>query len=227
MKKDIDVIDLFNEEINKKEKKLDRKIEKARKKEEKKEKKRKKELEQQEEEGFNEYLKQIKEDKILEESKTVEINPPINQLEIVSSEFEEDLVEPPKKNKEIEKDQIIKAIQETEIKKEENSLENLLNMEDQKKDKINENKAEKYTVLNTLLVILSVVLIFIGGDYVIYNSISNYTNLSNMINSIIFALMMFFYLLSILLKNKRGIKTFQILSLICMICFMGYYLFIA
>jgi hypothetical protein len=224
LKKDINVVDLFNEEVNKKEKKLARKIEKARRKEEKKEKQRKKELEQKEEEEFKDYLEKIKSEQVLEDAKTVELGSPINQLEIEKN-IEDELIEPPKKNLEntISREQIFNDIKETEIKKEENKLEELLNMNEKVENKI---KEENYPLLNVLLVIFSIVLIFIGGDYIIYNAITNYTDLPTMINSIIFIFMILFYLLSILIKNQKGIKITQILSLICMICFMGYHLFI-
>ena len=63
MNKNIDIVDIFDEEMNKKDKKLERKVEKARLKEQKKEEKRKKKLEKEEDSEFQKYLEKVKEEK--------------------------------------------------------------------------------------------------------------------------------------------------------------------
>lgn len=73
--KNTDVVDLIDEEINKKDKKLEKKIEKERLKELKREEKRKKKLEKEEDSGFDEFLEKIKEEKsIFASSNTVDID---------------------------------------------------------------------------------------------------------------------------------------------------------
>ena len=67
MRKNIDIVDLFDEENKKKEKKMNRKLEKIRRKEEKKQRKLNKKLEQQENEDFDKYLEKVKEENIIEE----------------------------------------------------------------------------------------------------------------------------------------------------------------
>lgn len=175
--KDVDVIDLFNEELNRKNKKLSRKVEKARIKEEKKKARDKKKLEKLEDIKFEEYLKRLR---------------------------EENIIEMPDKSSP-------KTIKPT------NKIENDLFIE----------KQERHPFLNFLIGVFSIILLVISVDYVVYNAYTNYTDLPTLINSVLLAAMTFFYLLSMAV-NKQGLKkSLQILSLLSIIAFMSYHLFIA
>jgi len=232
--KDVDVIDLFSEEINKKEKKRNKKIEKQRLKEEKQKLKEAKKLEKLEDKEFDEYMKKIKEEKLVEEpvkpekreEKFNEIMSKVNEKktidEILAAEqdrkvdnlFEnnKELVNKPIKNSE-------NIIDHINIKSVEKKLD-----DDILKPEIKENK---YPILNFILIILSIVLLVLSLDYIFYNVISNYKNLQTMINSILLVVMNIFYLLSILIDKKGIKKSFEILSILAMIAFMSYHLFIA
>lgn len=159
--KNIDVIDLFNEELDKKEKKLDKRVFKSKQKELKKLDKKKKMLELKEEMEFDSYLKKIKKTRGLD-----------NELEI-------------KNNKEIKRN---------------------------------------YPILNFIITSLSVILLVVSFDYLFYNIFSNF---KDMINSILLVSMVIFYLLSILFQNIRIKKICQIISLLLVISFMSYHLFLA
>ena len=175
--KNVDVIDLFNEEINKKNKKLNRKIEKERLKEEKKKAKDKKRLEKYEDLEFEQYLKRLREE---------------NTIDV-----------PTKSN--------IKTIKPT------NKIEN---------DVFIENK-DHHPFLNFLIGVFSIILLVISVDYIVYNAYTNYTDLPTLINSVLLTCMTMFYLLSMAV-NKSGLKKFlQILSLLSIIVFMAYHLFVA
>lgn len=87
-----DIVDLFAEEVNKKEKKLNRKIEKEKLKEEKRKKKKELELEKQEDKEFSEFLEKIKEEEIIEV--------PVKNKELKENKVEELFEDKPvKKNK--------------------------------------------------------------------------------------------------------------------------------
>ena len=159
--KNIDVIDLFNEELDKKEKKLDKWVFKSKQKELKKLDKKKKMLELKEEMEFDSYLKKIKKTRGLD-----------NESEI-------------KNNKEIKRN---------------------------------------YPILNFIITSLSVILLVVSFDYLFYNIFSNF---KDMINSILLVSMVIFYLLSILFQNIRIKKICQIISLLLVISFMSYHLFLA
>lgn len=159
--KNIDVIDLFNEELDKKEKKLDKRVFKSKQKELKKLDKKKKMLELKEEMEFDSYLKKIKKTRGLD-----------NESEI-------------KNNKEIKRN---------------------------------------YPILNFIITSLSVILLVVSFDYLFYNIFSNF---KDMINSILLVSMVIFYLLSILFQNIRIKKICQIISLLLVISFMSYHLFLA
>ena len=184
--RNVDVVDLFDEEIKNKEKKQDKKVQKMRLKEEKKLAKQKKKLEKQEDQDFNEYLRKIKEEK---------------------------LVEIPVKNKEIKFDNI-KPTNDFNI-------ENIKAITEYK----NEEK-KNHTFLNVLLVILSILLIVVSVDYIVYNTLTNYVDLPTLVNSIILVCMVFFYLISIISKKETTKKFFEILSMLFIIAFMGYHLFV-
>lgn len=204
MSKNVDVIDLFDEEINKKDKKLEKKIEKARLKEEKKEAKRKKKLEKQEENGFDKYLEKIKEEKVIEEA--VEVKPKVE--EVIKEPFIPDVPVPVK------------------IKPEEN-IDNELTRRITTISEIKEFHVEKkHPILNFFIVLFSIILIVISFDYLLYNTYTNYTDLKTMITSILLVSTVISYLLSIIIKKEGTKKFFQVISLILFSCYMGYYLFI-
>lgn len=204
MSKNVDVIDLFDEEINKKDKKLEKKIEKARLKEEKKEAKRKKKLEKQEENGFDKYLEKIKEEKVIEEA--VEVKPKVE--EVIKEPFIPDVPVPVK------------------IKPEEN-IDNELTRRITTISEIKEFHVEKkHPLLNFFIVLFSIILIVISCDYLLYNTYTNYTDLKTMITSILLVSTVISYLLSIIIKKEGTKKFFQVISLILFSCYMGYYLFI-
>lgn len=204
MSKNVDVIDLFDEEVNKKDKRLERKIERARLKEEKKEAKRKRKLEKQEEDGFDKYLEKIKEEKVIEEA--VEIKPKVE--DVIKQPFIPDVPVPVKTKPEVDMDNDLtrKITTISEIKE--------------------FHPVKKHPILNFFVVLFSIILIVISGDYLLYNTYTNYTDLKTMIISIILVSTVIFYLLSIITKKEGPKKFFQIISLILFSCYMGYYLFI-
>lgn len=213
MKKSVDVVDLFSEEINKKEKNLDKKIRRARKKEEKKNKKLQKELEEKEEIEFQDYLDKKKKE----------------QLEII--ENDDELVKAPKKENKFyqetfnvpKKEQIVEDINNIELKKEQTpTLNDILNIEENNF----KLKEEHHPFLNFLIGLFSICLLVLSCDYIIYNSITNYKDMITMINSILLVCMTVFYLLSIIIKKLVPKKLCQILSILFIISFMAYHLFI-
>lgn len=184
---DLDVIDLFDKELNKKEKKLEKKINKAKLKEEKNNKKRLKKLEIDEEIGFNEYLEKMKEKTILESPKEV------NQIDF----------------------NIIKEKEAKNIEfKDNNEHLEIFNIE----------KEKKHPILNFFLGLFSCFLLIISTDYLFYNCVKKYVDLSTMLNSIILVSTVFFFLLSNILKKESSKKFFQIITTICFSLFMLYYL---
>jgi hypothetical protein len=193
MNKEDNVIDIFTEEMSKKEKKLEKKMEKARLKEEKKKKKTDKQLENEENEGFKEYLEKWKSEKMIET--------PVKEVPIP-----------------VKKDSTENLLENIKMPEKKDSTENLL--ENTKLLK------KRHPFLNFLIGMLSIILLVIGIDYVVYNTITNYVDIQTMINSILFIGMIIFYLLSIVIKKEVAKKSFQILSIIMMILFMSYQLFI-
>lgn len=170
----VDIIDLFDEEVKKKEQKKLKKINKQKEKDKKKRDIYLKKLEKQEDVEFENYLKQLHSQ---------------NEEKPTKKEANEKIV----KNIDVEK---------------------------------TTEHTEKHPFLNALLIIFSICLIVITADYVIYNSITNFKDIYTMINSIILALTILFYILSLLIKNIKVKKVFEILSIIVLILFMAYHLFI-
>ena len=180
--KNIDVVDLFDEELKKKQDKLDKKVEKMRLKEEKRKRKEERKFEKEEDQGFNEYLKKMKEERLVERTN-------------VKSEFKNDHINI-------------------------SSIEKLL---DEKKSDI----PKKHHFSTLLIVILSICLIVLSSDYILYNATINYKNLKTLISSSVLVLTTLFYILSMLIK-KEGVKRFfEVLSLLSFICYIAYQLFIA
>lgn len=236
MRKDIDVIDLFDEENKKKEKKLNRKMERARRKEEKLQKKLNKKLEKQENDDFDKYLEKVKEEKVIEEPIKIENTNPIDSLQINEINYiDEELVEAPVKPKSENinyEENIFKQIDsnigliDNSFKERENIIEELLDKKEDKPDEFVEKKTKKHPFLNVLVSILSVVLFVISVDYLVYNLLINFNNLDAIINTILLVIMSIMYLFSIVIKRSKSKKIFEILSLIFMILFMSYHLFI-
>ena len=201
--KDIDVVDLFDEEINKKKKNIDKKVEKARLKEERKKEKEAKRLEKIEDIEFNEYLKNLKKEQLIERDVEIPANVPVkNGVKTVPDHINIDSVE--------------KKLKENNIE----TIEKKLDIQVEKQPK-------KHPFLNFLLVLCSICLLVITTDYMVYNSITHYSDLKTLINSILLTVMVACYLISILVKNEGAKKFFQILSMLAIIGFMSYHLFIA
>lgn len=159
--KNIDVVDLFSEEVNKKDKKLNKKVLRSKKRELQELEKKNKLLEIKENIEFDSYLKKVKQARGLD-----------NELN--------------KKEKKV-------------IKKE-------------------------YPFLSFLINTLSILLLVVSFDYLFYNIFSNF---KDMINSSLLVSMVIFYLLSIKISNNRFKKICEIISLLLIIVFMSYHLFIA
>lgn len=241
--KDVNVVDLFDEELTKKEKKLNKKMERTRLKEERKQKKINKKLEKQEDADFNEYLEKIKEEKLVETAVQVNLdNKESFNLDDEIKEIlpiDEDLIDVPiKTNKKLNENESIEHFFKDEAKSIDdffkiNKEEILVKSDDKNEQKnIGETlfedikKEKKHPFLNFLIALFSIILLVVSTDYIIYNCISNYKDLPTMINSIMLVTNVIFYLLSIIVKNKTLQKIFQILSLICITLFMCYHLFI-
>ncbi|MBP3766313.1 MAG: hypothetical protein J6G98_03955 [Bacilli bacterium] len=181
--KNIDVVDLFSEEVNKKQKNLDKKVEKMRIKEEKKKEREAKRFEKEEDHNFKEYLKKIKEEK---------------------------LVEIPNVQKEFRNDHINIS-----------SIEKMLN--DHKEPEMQEKKH----LSTPLIIILSVCLIVLSTDYILYNATINYQDLKTLISSSILVTTSVFYIFSMIIKKDSVKRFFEVMSLLSFISFMTYQLFIA
>ena len=180
--KNIDVVDLFDEEIKKKQDKLDKKVEKMRLKEEKKKAREEKRFEKEEEQGFNEYLKKIKQERLVE-------------IPNVKKEF---------KNNHINISSVEKMLNESKLEVQ-----------------------KKHHVSTLLIIVLSICLIVLSADFVLYNTTINYKGLMTLINSCLLISTAIFYILSILIK-KDGVKRFfEVLSLISFIGYISYLLFMA
>ena len=198
MNKNIDVVDLFDEEMNKKDKRIERKVEKARIREQRKEEKRKKRLEKEEDSNFQKYLEKVKEEKGIEE--TIEISPKVE--DVIIDPIIPDVPIPVKEKKSFDIQEIIPDISVSKVPK-------------------------KHPFLNFLIVLFSVFLFVVSVDFIIYNTYTNYVDFKTMITSIILVSTVIFYILSIIIKSEGIKKFFQILSLILFTCYMCYYLFIA
>lgn len=169
-----DVIDLFEQEVNKKEFKEDKKIAKRVAKEKKREKKKEKKLEKIEDLEFAKKLEEKKESDI------------INKDDLITE----------------------KTTTETYTRSE-----------------LNVNKKIKTPILNFFLVI-SVIILFISSvDYAIYNIIKE-KDLEIILTSASLCLLAIFYILSIITKNIKVKKFFQILATISISAYMCYQLFI-
>ncbi len=180
--KNIDVVDLCDEEIKRKQSKLDKKVEKMRLKEEKKKEREMRRFEKEEDQGFNEYMKKLKQERLVE-------------IPDVKREFRNDHINM-------------------------SSIEKML--EDHKKEEV-----KVHHVSTLLMVILSICLIVLSADYIIYNATINYKDLKTLITSSILIVTIFFYILSLMIK-KDGIKRFnQVMSLLSFIIYIAYQLFIA
>lgn len=90
-----------------------------------------------------------------------------------------------------------------------------------------EEKESNNPFLNGLLVLFSIILFVITGDYLLYNIHINYVDAPTMINSVLLSCMVVFYLLSLLVKKLTVKKIFELLSIISIISFMAYHLFLA
>lgn len=168
-----DVIDLFDEEINRREKNIDKKVNKMRIKEEKKKEKERKKFEKKEDQEFDEYLRKMK-----------------------SSKMNDDIID-------------IKSVERKLFETDDNT------------------NYEKHHVSTVIIAILSICLFVLGADFVLYNAILNYKDLNTLINNIILIVTIIFYLLSLVIKKDGVKRTFQVLSLLMFIVFIGYQLFIA
>lgn len=176
--KNIDVVDLFDEELKKKQDKLDKKVEKMRIREEKIKRKEEKKFEKEEDQGFNEYMKKLKQERLVE-----------------MPNFKDDHINI-------------------------SSVEKILN--EKKSD-----EPKKHHVSTLLIIVLSICLIVLSADYILYNATINYKNLKTLITSSILIVTVFFYILSMLIK-KDGVKRFfEVLSLLSFIGYIAYQLFIA
>ena len=181
--KNIDVVDLFDEEIKKKQDKLDKKVEKMRLKEEKKKEREAKKFEKEEDQNFKEYLKQIKEERLIE-------------VPDVKKEFRNDHINI-------------------------SSVEKMLN------DHKESIPKEKHHVSTLLIIVLSICLVVLSSDYILYNATINYKDLKTLISSSILVITTLFYIFSMIIK-KDGVKRFfQVMSLLSFICYIAYQLFIA
>ena len=180
--KNIDVVDLFDEEIKKKQNKLDRKVEKMRLKEEKKKAREIKKFEKEEDQGFNEYMKKLRQEKLVE-------------VPDVKHEFRNDHINI-------------------------SSIEKML--DDSKKE-----APKKHHVSTLLIIILSICLLVLSSDYILYNATINYKNLKTLITSSILVATVFFYILSLMIKKDSVKRFFEVISLLSFICYIAYLLFIA
>ena len=138
--------------------------------------------------------------------------------------FETELSKKEKKlSKKIEKDRLK---EEKELRRKEKILEHKENKEFNSylmKVKEIEKKKKNIDYFNILIIILSITLMVISFDYLFFNIFSNF---KDMINSILLVSSIIFYLLSIILRHNL-VKPCQLLSIILMILFMSYKLFMA
>ena len=180
--KNIDVVDLFDEEIKKIQNKLDRKVEKMRLKEEKKKAREIRKFEKEEDQFFNEYMKKLRQEKLVE-------------VPDVKHEFRNDHINI-------------------------SSIEKML--DDSKKE-----VPKKHHVSTLLIIILSICLLVLSSDYILYNATINYKNLKTLITSSILVATVFFYILSLMIKKDSVKRFFEVISLLSFICYIAYLLFIA
>ncbi len=169
-----DVIDLFEEERNKRELDEEKKMAKKALKEKKREKRKEKRLEHKEDKEFA---------KIVEEKK-----------------------------QEATKEMDTEALKKIKTRRERN--ENL------------DVSLEKHPFLNFLLTISIISLLVCSVTYAIFNIIKE-KDLETILTSSALCGMVVFYILSIIIKNIRAKKFFQILATLSIASYMGYFLFIA
>ena len=170
-----DVVDLFTEEVNKRELSEERKMAKRALKEKKREKKKEKKLERTEDIEFAKKLEEKKQEQ------TKEMN--------------------------------TQALKKIRTRREKNEF-------------IGEEVKERHPFLNFLLSISIISLLVCSVDYAIYNIIKA-KELETILTSSALCGMVLFYILSIIIKNVRAKKFFQILATLSIAGYMGYFLFIA
>ena len=169
-----EVVDLFTEEVNKRELNEEKKMAKRALKEKKREKKKEKKLEHKEDIEFA---------KIVEEKKM-----------------------------EATKEMDAEALKKLKTRRERN--ENI------------DVSVERHPFLNFLLTISIITLLVCSVDYAIFNIIKE-KELETILTSSALCGMVVFYILSIIIKNVRAKKFFQILATLAIAGYMGYFLFIA
>lgn len=169
-----DVIDLFEEERNKRELDEEKKMAKKALKEKKREKRKEKKLEHKEDKEFA---------KMVEEKKQ-------------------------EATKEIDTESLSKL----KTRRERNENIEVAN--------------EKHPFLNFFLTISIIILLVCSVTYVLFNVIKE-KELENILTSSALCGMVVFYILSIIIKNIRAKKFFEILATLSIAGYMGYFLFIA
>ena len=125
-----------------------------------------------------------------------------------------------KKNKKLEKKEDIEFAKQLEEKNKEE-----LEMTRSLKFSFNVKKEKKYPILNFFLGLFLILLFLVSCDYFIY-SILKETDIELIITSSLLLALSFFYILSIIIKNERAKKIFQILATISIGAYMIYQLFI-
>lgn len=170
-----DIVDLFTEEVNKRELNEEKKMAKKALKEKKREKKKEKKLEHKED---IEFAKKLEEKKM-----------------------------------EITKEMDTKAFKDLKTRQ-------------SKHENISFEKNERHPFLNFLLTISILILLVCSVDYAIFNIIKK-KQLETILTSSALCGMVVFYILSIIIKNIRAKKFFQILATLSIAGYMGYFLFIA
>jgi len=125
-----------------------------------------------------------------------------------------------KKNKKLEKKEDIEFAKQLEEKNKEE-----LEMTRSLKFSFNVKNEKKYPILNFFLGLFLILLFLVSCDYFIY-SILKETNIELIITSSLLLALSFFYILSIIIKNERAKKIFQILATISIGAYMIYQLFI-
>ena len=126
-----------------------------------------------------------------------------------------------KKNKKLEK----KEDKEFAKKLEEKNKDSDLEMTRSIKFSFVEKKEKNYPILNFFLGLFLIILFLVSCDYFIYNILKE-SDLKIIITSSLLLSLSFFYILSIIIKNERAKKTFQILATISISAYMIYQLFI-
>ena len=170
-----DVVDLFAEEVNKRELSEERKMAKRALKEKKREKKREKKLERKEDIEFAKKLEEKKQEQT--------------------------------------KEMDTEALKKIRTRREKNEF-------------ISEETKERHPFLNFLLAISIIILLVCSVTYVLFNVIKE-KDLETILTSSALCGMVVFYILSIIIKNIRAKKFFEILATLSIAGYMAYFLFIA